>query len=179
MLKSEMINLKKINEYCNESLNIQLKEAKKNEESHKMQSSKREELCHVLKLEIVHLKKMNEKTNKTINFQNSSVILDKIWNNQRSIDDKTSLGYDKKEDSDKWSTIYKHEKGSSFSKRKGAFTKKLQVMNFVKEDIEVKRKKKIKRKISQAKINSRMETPSMAIVFLVITLAIKQWIVRN
>jgi hypothetical protein len=68
MLKSEMINLKKINEYCNESLNIQLKEAKKNEESHKMQSSKREELCHMLKLEIVHLKKMNEKTNKTINF---------------------------------------------------------------------------------------------------------------
>jgi hypothetical protein len=52
-------------------------------------------------------------------------------------------------------------------------------MNFVKEDIEVKRKKKIKRKISQAKINSRMETPSMDIVFLVITLAIKQWIVRN
>jgi hypothetical protein len=48
-----------------------------------------------------------------------------------------------------------------------------------KEAIEVKRKKKIKRQISQAKINSRMETPSMAIAFLVITLAIKQWTARN
>jgi hypothetical protein len=48
-----------------------------------------------------------------------------------------------------------------------------------KEAIEVKRKKKIKRQISQAKINSRMETPSMVISFIVITLAIKQWTARN
>jgi hypothetical protein len=33
MLKSEMINLKKINENNNENLKIQLKEAKKNEEA--------------------------------------------------------------------------------------------------------------------------------------------------
>jgi hypothetical protein len=49
-------------------------------------------------------------------------------------DDKTGLGYNKKEDNNKRSTIYKHEKGSSFLKGKGASTKKLQVMNFVKED---------------------------------------------
>jgi hypothetical protein len=48
-----------------------------------------------------------------------------------------------------------------------------------KEAIEVKRKNKIKRQISQAKINSRMETPSMDISFIVITLAINQWTARN
>jgi hypothetical protein len=48
-----------------------------------------------------------------------------------------------------------------------------------KEAIEVKKKKKIKSQISQAKINLRMETPSMAIAFLVITLAIKKWTVKN
>jgi hypothetical protein len=45
--------------------------------------------------------------------------------------------------------------------------------------MEVKRKQKIKRQISQDKINSRMERPSMDIFFLVITLAIKQWNARN
>jgi hypothetical protein len=43
--------------------------------------------------------------------------------------------------------------------------------------IEVKRMKKIKS--LQAKIKSRMETPSMDIAFLVIALAIKQWTARN
>jgi hypothetical protein len=89
----------------------------------------------MLKLEIVNLKKMDEKTNKSVKFQNSSVILDKIWNSQRLVDEKTGLGYNKKEDNEKWSTIYKHEKGSSFLKGKCAITKKLQVMNFVKEGI--------------------------------------------
>jgi hypothetical protein len=64
----------------------------------------------MLKLEIVKLKKMNEKTNKIVNFHNISAILDNIWKSQRSTDEKTSLGYNKKEDNDKWSTIYKHRK---------------------------------------------------------------------
>jgi hypothetical protein len=76
---------------------------------------------------------MNEKRNKIVNFQNSSTILDNIWKSQRSTSNKTSLGYKNKEDNDKWSTIYKHEKGLSFSKGKGAIKKQLQVMNFVKE----------------------------------------------
>jgi hypothetical protein len=87
----------------------------------------------MLKLEIVNLKKMNEKTNKIVNFQNSSVILDKIWKNQRSDDDKIGLGYNKKEDSDKWSTIYKHGNKSSLSKGNGAITNPLQAMNFFKK----------------------------------------------
>jgi hypothetical protein len=87
----------------------------------------------MLKLEIVNLKKMDEKTNKSVKILNNSAILDNIWNNERSVDDKTILGYNKKEYNDKWSIIYKHEKGSSFSKGKGAITKELQVMKFVKE----------------------------------------------
>jgi hypothetical protein len=46
-----------------------------------------------------------------------------------------TLGYNKKEDSDKWRTIYKHGKGSSFSKGNSAITNQLQTMNFVKEGI--------------------------------------------
>jgi glycerol-3-phosphate cytidylyltransferase-like family protein len=95
-LKSEIINLKKINEYSNTNLKIQLKEAKKNLEAQRMKSSKREELCHMLKLEIVNLKKLNGNTIKTINFHNSSAILDKIWNIQRLVDDKIGHGYNKK-----------------------------------------------------------------------------------
>jgi len=95
------------------------------EESLKIHLTKKEELCQILKLEIVNLKQMNEKTNKMVNFQNSSTILDNIWKSQRSANDKTGLGYNKKEDNDKWSTIYKHEKGSSFSKGKGAITQQL------------------------------------------------------
>jgi hypothetical protein len=98
-----------------------------------MQSSKRGELCHMLKLEIVNLKKMNEKSNKIANFHNSSTILDKIWKSQRSVDDKTGLRYNRKEDSDKWRSIYKHRKGSSFSKENSAITNQLQAMNFLKE----------------------------------------------
>jgi hypothetical protein len=48
-----------------------------------------------------------------------------------------------------------------------------------KEAIEVKRNGKIKIQISQDKINSRMETPSMAIAFPVINFFIKQWTTRN
>jgi hypothetical protein len=123
---------------------------------------------------------MNEKTNKIVNFQNSSAILDKIWKIQILVDDKTGLGYNKKEDNDKWSTIYKHEKGSSFSKGKGAITKQLQVMNFVKEGGYRSKKEEENQMTyfsSQNKI--RMETHLMAIVFLVIALAIKQWTARN
>jgi hypothetical protein len=126
------------------NLKNQLEHAKEVEEALKIQLTKKEELCQILKLEITNLKKMNENTNKIVNFQNSLAILDNIWKSQISADDKTGLGYNKKKDNEKWSTIYKNEKGSSFSKGKGEITKKLQVMNFVKEAIEVRRKNKIK-----------------------------------
>jgi hypothetical protein len=80
--------------------------------------TKKEELCQILKLEIVNLKKINEKTKNIVNFQNTSAILDKIWKSQKLVDDKTCLGYNKKDENNKWSTIYKNEKGSSFLKGK-------------------------------------------------------------
>jgi hypothetical protein len=78
------------------NLKTHLEHAKEVEEALKIQLTKKEELCQILKLEIVNLKQMNEKTNKIVNFQNSSTILDNIWNIQRSVVDKTGLGYNKK-----------------------------------------------------------------------------------
>jgi hypothetical protein len=104
------------------NLKTQHEHAKEMEEALKIQLTKKEETCHMLKLEIVNLKNMIENTNKIVNLQNNSAILNKIWNSQRPVDDKTSLGYNKKEENEKWSTIYKYEKGSSLSKEKGAIT---------------------------------------------------------
>jgi hypothetical protein len=55
----------------------------------------------MLELEVINLKKKNEKIKSTFNFQNSSAILYKIWNIQRPTDDKTGLGYNKKEEGGK------------------------------------------------------------------------------
>jgi hypothetical protein len=87
------------------NLKTHLEHAKEVEEALKIQLTKKEELCQILKLEIINLKKMNEKTNKIVDFHNTSAILDKIWKNQRSAHDKIVLGYNKKEDNNKWSTI--------------------------------------------------------------------------
>jgi hypothetical protein len=150
------------------------------EEALNIQLTKNEELCQILKLEMVNLKKMKEKTNKIVNFQNSSAILNNIWKSQRSVDDKNGLGYNKKEDNDKWSTIYKHEKGSSLSKGKGEITKQLQVMNFVKEgSCRSKKEEENQMTYLSRQKKSRMETYSMDIAFLVIGLAINQWTARN
>jgi hypothetical protein len=72
----------------------------------------------MLEMEVINLKKNNEKTKAIFKFQNSSTILDRIWNSQRPTDDKTGLGYNKKEGG-KWSTTQKHDKGSYSSKEKG------------------------------------------------------------
>jgi hypothetical protein len=70
---------------------------------------------------------------KLSNSYNSSAILDRIWNSQRPTDDKTGLGYNKKGEGGKWSTIQKHDKGSYSSKEKGTVTNLKQTMNFFKE----------------------------------------------
>jgi hypothetical protein len=157
------------------NLKTQLEHAKEVEEALKIQLTKKEELCHMLKLEIIDLRKMNEKTNKIVNFHNSSTILDNIWKIQRSVDEKTGLGYNKKEDNNKWSTIYKDEKGSSFLKGKDASTKQLQVMNFIKEDNFRSKKEEENQMTDPSSQNkSRMEISSTNIVFLVIDFSIKQ-----
>jgi hypothetical protein len=74
------------------SLKNQLEEANEIEEDLKIQLTKKEEKWHMLELEVINLRKKNEKTKETVKFQNNSTILDKICNNQRPTDDKTSLG---------------------------------------------------------------------------------------
>jgi hypothetical protein len=86
----------------------------------------------MLELEVVNLKKKNEKTNATFKFQNNSYILDRIWNSQRSTNDKTGLRYNKKEEGGKWNPIPKHKKGSSSSKGKSTVIDQIQAHNFVK-----------------------------------------------
>jgi hypothetical protein len=115
------------------NLKTQLEGAKEKEEALKIQLTKKEETCHMLEMEVINLKKKNEKTKETVKFQNNSTILDRIWNSQRPTDDKTGLGYNKKEEGGKWSTIQKHDKGSYSSKEKGTVTNLKQTMNFVKE----------------------------------------------
>jgi hypothetical protein len=112
------------------NLKTQLEEAKEIEEALKIQLTKKEETCHMLELEVINLKKKNEKTKATVKFQNNSTILDRIWNSQRPTDDKTGLGYNKKEEGGKWNTIQKHDKGSSSSKGKRYNHKPKQTMNF-------------------------------------------------
>jgi hypothetical protein len=90
------------------SLKTQLEEAKEIEEDLNIQLTKKEETCHMLELEVINLKKKNENTKATVKFQNNSTILDKIWNIQRPTNEKTSLGYNKKEEGGKWNTIHKH-----------------------------------------------------------------------
>jgi hypothetical protein len=115
------------------NLKTQIEGAKEKEESLKIQLTKKEETCHMMEMEVINLKKKNEKTKTTVKFQNNSTILDKIWNSQIPTDEKTSLGYNKKEECGKWSTIQKHDKGSYSSKEKGTVTNLKQTMKFVKE----------------------------------------------
>jgi hypothetical protein len=115
------------------SLKTQLEEAKEIEEALKIQLTKKEESCHMLELEVVNLKKKNEKTNATVKFQNNSTILDRIWNSQRPTNEKTGLGYNKKEEGGKWTPIHKHEEGSSSSKGKSVVTDQIQAQNSVKK----------------------------------------------
>jgi hypothetical protein len=89
------------------NLKTQLEGAKEKEEALKIQLTKNEETCHMLEMEVINLKKKNENTKATVKFQNNSTILDRIWNSQRPTHDKTGLGYNKKEEGGKWSTIQK------------------------------------------------------------------------
>jgi hypothetical protein len=104
------------------NLKTQLEGAKEKEEALKIWLTKKEETCHMMEMEVINLKNKNEKTKTTIKFQNNSTILDRIWNNQRLTDDKTSLGYNKKEEGGKWSTIQKNDKGSYFSCQRTDFS---------------------------------------------------------
>jgi len=97
--------------------------------------TKKEETCHMMEMEVINLKNKNEKTKENIKSRNNLVILDRIWNSQRPTDDKTGLGYNKKEEGGKWRTIQKHDKGSFSSKSKRPVTNLKQTLKFVQKGI--------------------------------------------
>jgi hypothetical protein len=82
----------------------------------KNQVNEKEESCHKLEVEVVDLKKKVEKSNTHIKFMNNSTILDEILNSQRSPNDKSGLGYNKKVAHFEAITSKKHEVSPSFSK---------------------------------------------------------------
>jgi uncharacterized protein YydD (DUF2326 family) len=71
-------------------LKTQIEEARRIEELLKNQINEKEESCCKIEAEIVDLRKKVENSNK---FLNSSLILDDIFESQRSPYDKSGLGY--------------------------------------------------------------------------------------
>ena len=59
------------------------------------QIKEKENICDKLEAEIVILRKYLEKSKTQIKFINGYKIMDNILSNQRSLDDKTGLGYKK------------------------------------------------------------------------------------
>ena len=86
----------------NHDLKTHLKEAKRIEEILKIQLEEKEETIQKLEIEVVGLRKKGEKNESFVKFKDSSVVLDKILDCQRSPLDKTGLGYknDKKKSED-------------------------------------------------------------------------------
>ena len=73
-------------------MKTQLEEAKRIEEILKMDE---EETIQKLEMEVVGLRKKGKKNEALVKFQDSSIVLDKILDCQRSPLDKTSLDYKK------------------------------------------------------------------------------------
>jgi hypothetical protein len=65
------------------------------ESSHARKEELEEESCHKLEAKVVNLRKKVEKSNTQIKFFKSSMILDEIFDSQRSPNEKSSLGYNK------------------------------------------------------------------------------------
>ena len=90
----------------NHDLKTQLEEAKRIEEILKIQLEEKEEAIQKLEMEVVGLRKKGKKNEALVKLQDSSIVLDKILDFQRSPLDKTGLGYKKnkeKYEDDTWS----------------------------------------------------------------------------
>jgi hypothetical protein len=79
----------------------------------KYQVNKKEESCHKLEDEVVYLRKKVEKSNK---FLNTSMILNEIFESQRSPNDKLGLEYKREDTHDEENTSKKHEVSPPLSK---------------------------------------------------------------
>jgi len=90
----------------NHDLKTQLEEAKRTEEILKRQLEEKGETVQKLEMEVVGLRKKGKKNETLVKLQDSSIVLDKILDCQRSPLDKTGLGYKKnkeKLEDDTWS----------------------------------------------------------------------------
>ena len=99
-------------------MKTQLEESKRIEEILKNQLEEKEQTIQKLEMEVVGLRKKGEKTDAFVKFKDSSVVLDKILDCQRSPFNKSSLGYKKegeKYEYDTW-TPKTQEAGPSSSK---------------------------------------------------------------
>ena len=76
-------------------MKTRLEEAKRIEEILKSQLEEKEETIQNLDMEVVGLKKKGKKNEALAKFHDSSIVLDKILDCQRSPLDKTGLGYKK------------------------------------------------------------------------------------
>ena len=86
---------------ANHDLKTRLEEAKRIEEILKNQLEENEQTIQRLEMEVVGLRKKGEKNDAFVKFKDSSVVLDKILDCQRSPCDKTSLGYKKEKEKSK------------------------------------------------------------------------------
>ena len=87
-------------------MKTQLEEAKGTEEILKRQLEEKEETVKKLEMEVVGLKKKGKKNEALVKLEDSSIVLDKILDCQRSPLDKIGLGYKKnkeKSEDDTWS----------------------------------------------------------------------------
>ena len=104
-LKTELISQKEESEKpaqeleetreVNHDLKTQLEEAKGTEEILKRQLEEKEVTVQKLELEVVGLRKKDKKNEALVKLQDSSIVLDKILDCQRSPLNKTGLGYKK------------------------------------------------------------------------------------
>ena len=76
---------------ANHDLKTQLEKAKRIEEILKNQWEEKEQTIQKLEMEVVGLRKKGEKTDAFVKFKDSSVVLDKILDCQRSPFDKSGL----------------------------------------------------------------------------------------
>ena len=98
----------------NHDMKTQLEESKRIEEILKIQLKEKEETIQKLEMEVVGLRKKGEKNEAFFKFKDSSVVLDKIFDCQRSPFDKTGLGC-KEGENGTWS-LKTLEEGPSSSK---------------------------------------------------------------
>ena len=190
-LKTELISQKEESEKpaqeleetreVNHDLKTQLEESKRTEEILKSQLEEKEDTVQKLELEVVGLRKKDKKNEALVKLQDSSIVLDKILDCQRSPLEKTGLGYKKnkkKYEDDTWS-LKTPEAGPSTSKdsphslaheNKDFGSSKLQ------QGVSPIPQRKLIKETTQ---NPRYEIGFNSYCYFVLTLVIKLWTVDS